>query len=647
MSFKKPFSRASCSNLSGSAQKKFKKQLLSDFPLLSEDDVESIIPKKSSITVDKLSNKRIVYYVDKGTPLFFDNTNGKGELFPSVYCLWLLPHILPKLIVPWQVSKFIVGGADAMLPGIIGGLAGTFQVGAKRSICCLGNDAPICVGVMDVSSSQVDPSARNKGKGLVVVHHYGDTLWESGNRVNPNEGFLRDRVVAVQSAAQIPQQVKDLVGANVTFLDQEMVEGDEKEAENSVNIHTGVADLSLSSSAPFSDSSSTLSSDSSSAPSSHNIISGTESSLVAEDEGDEAEESVGEGVEEGPMESVKVNAEVESMKEAQSEIPAVEMDEAIETAFYFTLSSRIGVEELPLDCSTLVSLHLPVCNLAHFRLDFKRSSFRQLSKFIHEMGKRGVIREKNTRGVLSIISINSDHPTLTSFRVTKEMTVKAKKNAASLALRSSVPPSGEMSSNVSNRKLQVAYMYSPSNKLRSMFSSGGPLYTLAEATQLLWNYCTKEGIDEGKEVKLDPILAGLFKPPVPNYASKSVLATRFKACLDIHYAIVGGEEETRFRPGTEPKITIVSVMAGRKGKKLTQIVGLEAYGVSPDDFARIAPKKFASSCTTAPIEGKKSIGKLMVVLQGNFVNEVTQYLHSEFGIPLGSIKLEAKTETKK
>jgi translation initiation factor 2D len=77
------------------------------------------------------------------------DTSGKGDLFPTVHALWLLPGLLPQVFIKHAaVSQYIIGGADLMLPGVAvppGGLP-RLPKGALVSVCVHGNPAPIAVG---------------------------------------------------------------------------------------------------------------------------------------------------------------------------------------------------------------------------------------------------------------------------------------------------------------------------------------------------------------------------------------------------------------------------------------------------------------------------------------------------------------------
>lgn len=85
---------------------------------------------------------------------------GKGDLIPSVFALWGIPDWLPRIwLKHFAVSKYIMGGADVMLPGVHvpnEGLPEPFKEGDCVSICVPGNPAPIAVGCATMSSRSVN-----------------------------------------------------------------------------------------------------------------------------------------------------------------------------------------------------------------------------------------------------------------------------------------------------------------------------------------------------------------------------------------------------------------------------------------------------------------------------------------------------------
>merc|ERR1719272_2257748 len=99
--------------------------------------------------------------------------------------------MMPELSIFPPVSKFVLNGADLMLPGVLvpaNGVAGfgTVTKGQKRCIKIDGNAYPIAVGKMLVNQTQME---KMKGKGLEVCHVFKDLLWVFSGKAFPNAGF--------------------------------------------------------------------------------------------------------------------------------------------------------------------------------------------------------------------------------------------------------------------------------------------------------------------------------------------------------------------------------------------------------------------------------------------------------------------------
>ena len=181
--------------LSGKDGKKLCREIGSRFPAL-EKEVKTIIPPKTEVLVQKISNKCLVYSVG-GTPVFFEC---EGELYPTVYTLWRYPDLLPALYTHSEVSPKIVGGADLMLPGVIvpdSGL-GDFEVGDPSVVLIPENPFPFAVGFMQTGSEAIKSDGL-KGRGVKVLHHYPDALWAMGTKATPNAGFKPNRIHPVRA----------------------------------------------------------------------------------------------------------------------------------------------------------------------------------------------------------------------------------------------------------------------------------------------------------------------------------------------------------------------------------------------------------------------------------------------------------------
>ncbi|PRQ22411.1 putative PUA domain-containing protein [Rosa chinensis] len=116
----------------------------------------------------------------RGRQHYYDNV---------IYALWKVPDILPSFMLKGgEVSRYVIGGADLMFPGISIAAEGlpSFIAWAVK---VPGNPAPIAVGTTTMSCTEA-LKAGLRGKALKIAHYYGDLLWESveGPYV-PNAGF--------------------------------------------------------------------------------------------------------------------------------------------------------------------------------------------------------------------------------------------------------------------------------------------------------------------------------------------------------------------------------------------------------------------------------------------------------------------------
>lgn len=100
----------------------------------------------------------------------------------------------------------VLGGADLFLQGFIvpaGGL-GDFSEGDVRTLSVLGNPYPFAVGVMEVGSEEIARKGL-KGKGLKLLHSFGDQLWALGDRSSPGPGFTPSRIFSMAVKTPNPQ----------------------------------------------------------------------------------------------------------------------------------------------------------------------------------------------------------------------------------------------------------------------------------------------------------------------------------------------------------------------------------------------------------------------------------------------------------
>ncbi|RVW60103.1 Eukaryotic translation initiation factor 2D [Vitis vinifera] len=153
-----------------------------------------------------------------------------------VYALWKVPDLLPAFILKGgEVSRFVIGGADLMFPGISIPAEGlpSFAEGEPWAVKVPGNPAPIAVGTTTMSSTAA-LKAGLRGKALRITHYYRDSLWQElveGHYV-PNAGFLEDVVFEDPSLSSACQASDSCEGVNEASSDPQNDISNKKEGES-------------------------------------------------------------------------------------------------------------------------------------------------------------------------------------------------------------------------------------------------------------------------------------------------------------------------------------------------------------------------------------------------------------------------------
>ncbi|RLN09659.1 eukaryotic translation initiation factor 2D [Panicum miliaceum] len=194
--FKKPVDVKTVQRLSGADKKKLRRTAKERFPQASDADLDAILPPKGEITLAKYPTHALVYAIEGEFPMIF-NIDARGhDLFPTVYALWKVPHLLPAFTLKGgEVSRYVIGGADLMFPGISIPPEGfpSFGAGQPWAVKVPGNPAPIAVWITTMSSTEALKAGLH-GKALRILHYYRDMDSADGRYV-PNEGFFEDIVV--------------------------------------------------------------------------------------------------------------------------------------------------------------------------------------------------------------------------------------------------------------------------------------------------------------------------------------------------------------------------------------------------------------------------------------------------------------------
>jgi translation initiation factor 2D len=372
------------------------------FPLLSESDLQALFPPKEVMSAIKIitygGDLCVVYCVQK-LPLIFElNQN----IYPTVYMLWSFPSILPSFTVWPQVYDRLAGGADLLLPGIVlkGQLHlkayGNLQKGDSIAINMTTNKAPVAVGLTALSSFDMYMAAQ-RGKAVKILHLVGDELWSYGAKLTipelgPPPGY---EVSSLSVEDSIPI---DIVPAST--------ESTSKVNSESVN----ESDMPTPSTSPPGE----LDKDAV-----ENLCESATELILDVVPADKSEDLCMEKV----FESNGISQERATVEEVPELVvnPQEDMDKLLEHCFLKAWKTTAKKVEFPLLTSNFYKLHmLPACPSGK-QLDLKRSSYKKLSKFLSAMDNLDLIKVRElTKGVESIMSVNTNHPMLRGFVDTEE-----------------------------------------------------------------------------------------------------------------------------------------------------------------------------------------------------------------------------------
>ncbi|KAM7473062.1 hypothetical protein LguiA_011245 [Lonicera macranthoides] len=604
--FKKWVEAKAQQRLSGADRKKLKRSVKDRFPNASDSDIDSLLPPKVEISVAKYPNRVLVYSWEGGYPMFFDVDGRGSEIFPTVYALWKVPELLPSFLLKGsEVSRFIIGGADLMFPGISIPAEGlpSFLAGETWAVKVPGNPAPIAVGTTNMTCTEA-VKAGLRGKALRISHHYRDSLWESveGRHV-PNTGFLEDVVVEDTSLTSTSQASNSFGGD--TSIDQES-------GKDGANTEAANTNYNL-------DSSSTTQID---------LKNDISEQLITDV---------------GQLKVTENTSTDETNAEEQHTLSMGDVDALLDKCLLQALHTTVKDKDLPMPGSTLWSNHVLPCRPSGVTLDIKKSLHKKLSKWLQSKSTAGLIsvKEDKHKKESVLIAVNRSHPDYTSFKPEKRQVEKEQHTDHASGVGRS------------NKLLEVAEIYKPSVHVNPIFAAVGAdnqkLYSASEATEIVFSYIEKRNLVKPINksiVVLDAILCdALFKGAIkkgsmyPTEIHKKDVGHTFINRMQAHHVVTRGSESV-VRKGA---LKTIQIMTERRqgNKKVTRFSGLESFLIDPDALASELQKKFASSTTVAELPGKKGYE---VLVQGGVIDDLAKHLIEQYGVPKRYIEVLDKTK---
>lgn len=609
--FKKQAEAKTQQRLSGADRKKLKRTIRDRFPNATDPHLDSLLPPKAEITVSRFPNRILVYSLEGGFPMFFD-VDGRGtELYPTVYALWMVPELLPTFMLRGgEVSRYLIGGADLMFPGIYISEEGlpSFSAGVPWAVKVPGNPAPIAVGATTMSSYEA-LRAGLRGKALRITHCYGDSLWGSveGRHV-PNGGFFEDVVFHDPSFSSSTQS--SVLGEDDPLADQQLSVTDKEMGEAS--------DMSASNNG-------------------EDPVSVMESTVT----NDDVEKVVTDLEDLSVSEKVEVD---EKNAEGEHALSTVDIDTLLDKCLLQALHTTIKDKDLPIPGSTLWSNHVLPCRPSGVTLDIKKSSHKKLSKWLLSKSAIGLISAKEDKHKKEVIlsKVNRSHPDYLSFKPEKNKVVKTEESENQTTSQA-----------LPNKGLEVMEVYKPSVHVNPIFSNVGAdkakIYTASEAIDVVFSYIEQEKLVKPTDkaiVVLDATLCdALYKGATkkgstyPTEVHKKDVGSAFLNRMQAHHLVTRGNMSV-VKKGALKSIQILTER--RQGnKKVTKLSGFEPFLLDAESLALEFQKKFACSTSVTEIPGKKGHE---VLVQGGVIDNLGKHLVVQYGIPKKYIEVFDKTK---
>eukprot|EP00667_Euglena_gracilis_P003909 EG_transcript_3923 len=689
--FKKPF-KAAFQVLKGKDVKALRKAAQEQFPALQDEALlQLLLPAKEDVTLHKV-DAHLLYYSVGGVPLFFD-ISGRLDLFPTVYAMWKAPQLCPALYVGSPVSGFLLGDADLMLPGVLrrGDTPGAFLANDKRCVVVAGNQYPLAVGQMTVSSTE---AARQgwKGKGLRVLHRAYDYLWEAGPRTAP-EGYQRGQVVPVEVRAPAESPPGDAEGKaespgdeasparkgpdgdvstdpGVPAVAEEGIEGQptDGQAEGGEADHPPSPPAAAETTPAEADQDKGLGAEAGDGTAVEQESDGSsDGSGSSEDEAGDAAKGLsrkqkkakkpkkakGKGKKGGAE-----DAEAQQASEASAAaVNPAEADRAVLEAFVVAVS-RLKDDGLPMLVSDFLEKHLKPGLPEGEVLDWKRTSHKKASNFFKAMAELDLCTTRDKYGLFHLLTVRRD------LDVYRETLAAAKERLAA-APRAPPPPAPtkeELRRRFREGLVQITNLYRPTANAKPLFPDDQKdrLYTAAECAAALATYIATQGLDPSQQdrslfkgrktrITLDAYLQGTLykkKADAPDTEELMVLEERFCQNLQQWHSIKHPEGEPFIGKGQLPPIQLVTEM--RQGNKVvTRCLHLDDYGFDLPGMQSALQKKFASSVIMPPpTGGSKGAPKYELLAQGHMVDQWADYLLNVLHLPKPLIEVCDKVRRK-
>jgi malignant T-cell-amplified sequence len=164
-----------------SAQRAILQTIAQQYPLISVDVLEAVLPKKQPLNLVKCKDHvTLVMSPVLNEPIFFQIR--EGPFIPTLKFLHRAGDFMPKLGIDKGGIKFILKGSDVFCTGITsagGSIPQALDAEVAVQIMGEGKELPLAVGITRLSTADI--KSVNSGTAITLLHFIGDDLWKVAN----------------------------------------------------------------------------------------------------------------------------------------------------------------------------------------------------------------------------------------------------------------------------------------------------------------------------------------------------------------------------------------------------------------------------------------------------------------------------------
>ncbi|KZV70577.1 hypothetical protein PENSPDRAFT_579249 [Peniophora sp. CONT] len=335
-------------------------------------------------------------------------------------------------------------------------------------------------------------------------------------------------------------------------------------------------------------------------------------------------------------------------------IPGAKVSAALKDALLQVIkSSNSTTPAFPIAASTFYTSHiLPSRAIRTIHsstpVDIKHSTFKSFGAFLKQSEKQGLLKLKDARGEVNVLSVNSDADDVILHRIHStvgdyENTKKKKKEREGKR---------EAMNEAKEKQITVEELWKPHLTTVKLFEDAqldpSAFYTMADLKSALNAYIDSHDLVNKAEQMFintdsDPTLrdalwpqTGKNPPKVPEFLKREEVMNALCARMQPWHRVQQGTAEPVLKKGQLQPISVT--VKTRQGKKQsTLITGHEPFMLSSEYLAETLRTRCASSTSVSPLPGSSKGEEVLV--QGKQVKVVVEFLEKT-GVPKKWIKAD-------